>query len=329
MNIILAPKPKPNYHMKEFRPYPMAFYGKGSEYFKIQIVNTILCILTLGLYYPWAKEKDLKYLYSKSTFEETPFVFSGTGKEMFKGIIRALIILAVLYGVAMYLMMNDAPLWGALIIYGGILALLPLAIHGSYRYRMAKTSWKGIRFGYTGDRGQLVGLFFKGFFLTLLTLGIYGPWFTINLRRYVMSNITVGNARFTYTGDGSDYFWLNVKGYFLTLFTFGIYMFWWQKDQFEFFVNNLRLEQDEDAVFFTSKATGGGFAGLMIVNFLILVFTLGLGYAWVVTRSMEFVMNNIEAQGYYSFESLQQAQADYSDATAEDMADLLDFGFVI
>jgi uncharacterized membrane protein YjgN (DUF898 family) len=122
---------------------------------------------------------------------------------------------------------------------------------------------------------------------------------------------------------------LNLKGYFLSLISLGIYSFWWQKDLFEFFVNNLRLEQDEDAVFFRSTATGGGFAVLTIVNILILIFTLGLGYAWVVTRTMEFVMNNIEASGYYSFESLQQAQEDYSDATADDLADILDFGFVI
>ena len=315
--------------MKEYRSYPLAFYGKGSEYFKIQIVNTILKILTLGLYYPWAKEKNLKYLYSKNTFEDTPFVFSGTGKEMFKGYIKALIILAVIYGIFFYLFTNDHPGWALLVLYGGLLSILPLAIHGSYRYRMAKTSWKGIRFGYTGDRGELVGLFFKGVIFTFLTLGIYSAWFTNNLRRYLLSNVKVGNARFTYSGDGTDYFIMNLKGYFLTVITFGIYMFWWQKDQFEFFVNNLRLEQGDDAVFFRSKATGGGFAGLMIVNFLILIFTLGLGYAWVVTRTLEFVMNNIEAQGYYSFEELLQSEKDYSDATGDDMTDLLDFGFVI
>ena len=314
--------------MAEHRSYSLAFFGKGIEYFKIQIVNTILCILTLSLYYPWAKEKSLKYLYNKSIFDETPFVFSGTGKEMFKGYVKALAIIVILYGLFFFLMLNDMPGSAVLVMYGGILALLPLAIHGSYRYRMAKTSWKGIRFGYTGDRGTLVGIFFKGLFLTIITLGIYGAWFAIDLRRYLLSNVKVGNARFVYSGGGTDYFLLNLKGYFLSVITLGIYMFWWQKDQFEFFVNNLRLEQEGDAVFFQSKATGGGFAGLMIVNLLILVFTLGLGFSWVVTRNMDFVMRNIEVSGYYSFESLQQAQADYSDATGEDMADLLDIGVV-
>lgn len=315
--------------MKEFRSYPIAFFGKGAEYFKIQIVNVILSILTLGLYYPWAKEKSLKYLYSKNTFDGTPFIFSGTGKEMFKGFIKALVILALVYGAFIYLLMQKREGWAFLVFYGALLALIPLAIHGSYRYRMAKTSWRGIRFGYTGNRGELVRLFLKGLFLTLITLGIYSPWFIISLWRYIMSNVKVGNARFVYHADGADYFWLNFKGYLLTVFTLGIYMFWWQKEQFEFFVNNLRLEQGDDAVFFRSTATAGGFAELLIVNFLILIFTLGLGYAWVVTRTLDFVARNIEAQGYYSFEELQQAQADYSDATAEDMADLLDFGFVI
>jgi uncharacterized membrane protein YjgN (DUF898 family) len=315
--------------MKEHRSYALAFYGKGTDYFKLQVINTILNIVTLGFYYPWAKERSLKYLYSQNTFEQTPFVFSGTGREMFKGYIKALLVLIVLYAIAIILIINQMTVTGILVLYGGILTLMPLAIHGSYRYRMAKTSWKGIRFGYTGNRGQLVGIFFKGILFTILTLGIYAPWFTINLRRYLLSNVKVGNARFVYNASGSDYFILNLKGYLLTLLTLGIYFFWWQKEQFDFFVNHLRLEQEGDAVFFTSKATGGGFASLILGNLLILIFTLGLGYAWVVTRTLRFIMKNIEMNGYYSFESLQQAQNDYSDATGEDMSDILDFGFVI
>ena len=97
---------------------------------------------------------------------------------------------------------------------------------------------------------------------------------------------------------------------------------------FAFYVNNLRLEQEDDVIFFQSKATGSGFAGLIILNFLIVVFTFGLGYAWAMTRTMDFIMNNIEASGSLSIESLQQSQEEYSDATAEDMADMLDLGIV-
>lgn len=314
--------------MKEIRSYSLAFYGTGSEYFKILIVNTILTILTLGLYYPWAKEKKLKYLYSKHTFEETPFVFSGTGKEMFNGFIKAIAIFALLYALFIYLIFMGFTVAAIVSFYVALIMLVPFALHGAYRYRMSKTSWKGIRFGYNGERGELLGIFVKGFVLTVLTLGIYGAWFTTNVRRYILSNINVGNARFLFTGEGSEYFWMNIKGYILTLLTLGIYIFWCQKEQFEFLVSNMRLEQGDDVVFFNSKATGSGFASLMIINLLILVFTLGIGYAWVVARTMTFIMNNLEASGYYSLDSLIQSLEDYNDATAEDMADMLDIAII-
>jgi uncharacterized membrane protein YjgN (DUF898 family) len=220
------------------------------------------------------------------------------------------------------------PTAALLFFYAVLILLVPFALHGAYKYRMAKTSWKGIRFGYTGDRKELFGIFLKGFFLTIITLGIFSSWFTINIRRYIFSNIKAGNATFVYTGDGADYFWLNVKGRILTMLTLGVYIFWWQKDQFDFFVNNTRIEQDGDAVFLNSTATGKGFAGLMIVNLLIIVCTLGLGYPWALTRTMSFVMNNIEAAGYYSFDQLVQSQQEYSDATFEDMTELLDVGII-
>src|ERR1044072_4487921 len=106
--------------MQENRSYSLGFYGSGGDYFKILIVNSILSILTLGLYYPWAKEKKLKYLYSKNTFDETPFVFSGTGKEMFKGFIKAFGLLILLYAASFYLYMNGSVGSAFLLLYGSL-----------------------------------------------------------------------------------------------------------------------------------------------------------------------------------------------------------------
>jgi uncharacterized membrane protein YjgN (DUF898 family) len=109
--------------MQENRSYPLGFFGSGGDYFKILIVNTILSILTLGLYYPWAKEKRLKYLYSKSTFDETPFVFSGTGKEMFKGFIKAVGILILIYGIFLSLLFNGHTATALLFFYAALMGL--------------------------------------------------------------------------------------------------------------------------------------------------------------------------------------------------------------
>ena len=72
--------------------YNIEFFGKGSEYFSIMIVNWLLTIITLGLYYPWAKAKKLRYIYGQTALNSERFHFSGTGKEMFLGYIKVIII---------------------------------------------------------------------------------------------------------------------------------------------------------------------------------------------------------------------------------------------
>ena len=76
--------------MENRTEYQLAYQGKGIDLFRIGIVNFILSMLSLGLYYPWAKAKTLQYLYSQTTFEEQPFVFSGTGRECLKDLSKLL-----------------------------------------------------------------------------------------------------------------------------------------------------------------------------------------------------------------------------------------------
>ncbi len=309
------------------KSYQIAFTGNGITLFKISIVNLILTIVTLGLYYPWAKATSLSYLYSKSTLEMEPFAFSGTGKEMFVGFIRAFLILIGIVCIYTYISYSGYPFPAFLFYITALGFIIPFAIHGSLKYRSAKSSWRGIRFGYTGDRNELLKLCIKGFLYTIFSFGLYAAWFVTNIRQYVLGHLKMGNAEFEFKGDGTDYFVINFKGYFLTIFTLGIYSFWWQKDRFQFFVDNIRLKHHEDKVVFRSNATGGDFFGLIIVNALILFFTLGLGFPWVIIRNLEFGCRHIELNGNINLDQLQQEQGDYSDATGADMGDLLDFGF--
>jgi len=309
--------------------YALRFLGKGFELFKIQLVNLLLQIVTLGLYYPWAKANTLQYLYSHTTLQDHPFAFTGTGKQMFKGFIKAFFLMALILALSIYITVTFDQVWGLLTLYLFLFLLMPLAIHGSYRYRMANTRWKGIRFGYTGDRQELIKLFFSGILLTIITFGIYGPWFYMKLRTYIIENVRMGDARFSYSGKGGDFFVMNLAGYFLSIFTLGIYIFWWQRDIFRFFINNTRMHRNDQLVSFTATATAGGFFSLLIGNFFIVLFTLGLGLPWAITRSLTFVANNIAIAGDISLDEIEQQQEEFTDATGDDMADMLDFGFII
>jgi uncharacterized membrane protein YjgN (DUF898 family) len=309
--------------------YELDYQGKGEDLFGITIINWLLTVVTLGFYYPWAKAKKLQYLYSNTTLNNEPFAFHGTGKEMFKGFIKALLIFVALYGVLFLFVYLEMPGTGLLLFYLGFLAILPIAIHGAYRYRMSRTSWRGIRFGYRGDRKEFTLEFLKNIGLTIITLGIYGSWMSINLRKYIIGNIRFGNSEFEYDGDGAEYFVLNLKGYFLSIFTLGIYTFWWQKDLFDYYVNNLSLHKENEKLEFQSNVTGSGFFGLSIVNFFIVVFTLGLGYSWAITRSLKYLLSNIELEGNLNLDNITQTEANYNDATGEDLEDALDMDFVL
>ena len=319
--------------MEEILPekmqYKLDFKGKGETFFGIVMVNWLLTIVTLGIYYPWAKAKTLQFMFGQTTLNDDAFAFHGTGKEMFKGFIKVIILFAILFGILGLFIYLDMPSVGLISFYLIVIAIMPLAIHGSYKYRMSRTSWRGVRFGYRGDRSEFVKLFFKWIFYTVITLGIYGFWFKMNLRNNVLSNIRFGDAEMNYDGDGGDYLLMNIKGYFLSIITLGIYSFWWQKDIFEYYVNNLSLHKDDKRIEFTSTATGVDFMGLIIVNFLLLIFTLGLGYAWVVTRSMKFIFDHIELDGTIDLNTLQQTEENFNDATGDDISDFLDIDFIV
>jgi uncharacterized membrane protein YjgN (DUF898 family) len=64
---------------------PIAFTGSGSEYFRIWIVNLLLMLVTLGIYYPWAKARRLRYFMGNTLVGGQPLGFHGDPKKMFKG----------------------------------------------------------------------------------------------------------------------------------------------------------------------------------------------------------------------------------------------------
>lgn len=74
------------------------FEGNGTEYFKIWIVNILLTILTIGLYYPWAKVRNKRYFYANTTLEGRSFEYHATGRQLLVGYLIAMTLLIVYIG---------------------------------------------------------------------------------------------------------------------------------------------------------------------------------------------------------------------------------------
>jgi uncharacterized membrane protein YjgN (DUF898 family) len=307
------------------------FLGDGTDFFMLKLVNGILMGLSLGIYYPWAKAKKLVYLYSNTELDGTAFRFTGTGNEMFKGFIKVVGFVLVFY-IALFaaaFSRNETAIAAVTVIfYIAILFLIPFSIHGSLKYRLSRSFWGNIQFSYLGDRSALLKEFFTGFILTFLTFGFYGSWFAMKLRTYIIGHIRFGNASFSFNGQGKDYFLLNLKGIFLTIITIGIYYFWFYKDVIKFLADHTKLEQEGREVSFKSEIEGIDFLVLSLTNLLILVFTFGIGLAWVEVRTLKFLFERMEIQGEFNPLSLVSVDDDYKDATGDDMADMLDINLI-
>ena len=210
----------------------IAFTGSGSEYFRIWIVNLLLMLVTLGIYFPWAKARRLRYFMGNTLVGGQPLGFHGDPKKMFKG--YALVgILFALYSVAGEFS-NTAGLVALVLVAG----LWPALFKSSMQFRMANTSWRGLRFRFHGDlQGAyraVLPLFLPGLVLVgglafvsdetappqwygFLALGVMvatlaiGPWLLWNLKQYQHNHYSLGHLQTTFKATVGSFYLLALK----------------------------------------------------------------------------------------------------------------------
>ena len=304
------------------------FYGKGGDLFGIMIANTFLTLFTLGLYYPWARVKMLKYMYQSTELNESRFAFHGTGPEIFKGFIKAYGLIILIYGLFYGMLYAGMPIVAIIFFFVAIMLFTPIAIHGSLKYRMSRSSLKGIYFSYNGTLPDMIKVVFSGFFLTMITFGLYSAWFRVSLMKQMFNNIKYGNVSLKFTGDGADLFTTFIKGYFLTIFTLGIYFFRFMAQMQNFVISHLELEQGEKRGVFYSTLNGWDFFKLLFVNGLIITFTLGLGYPWVIARSISLIYSKIELVDDLDWDSIEQEASGTASATGDILTEGLDLQII-
>jgi len=124
------------------------FTGSGSEYFRIWIVNLLLMLVTLGFYYPFAKARRLRYFHANTVIGEHALGFHGDPMKMLRGYLLMLVF-GICYGGAGYFSPMAAAVAALLLA-----ALWPALWRASLRFRLANTSWRGLRLRFTGGTAE-------------------------------------------------------------------------------------------------------------------------------------------------------------------------------
>ncbi len=145
---------------------PLRFVGSGSEYFRIWIVNLLLTLVTLGLYYPFAKVRRLRYFHGATEVGGHPMSFHADPWKMLRGYLLVLVMFGAYAGAGHF-----SPVAGAVAFV--IVALLwPALWHSSLRFRLANTGWRGLRLHFTGTLGGAYRALAPGFVLAALAVGV-------------------------------------------------------------------------------------------------------------------------------------------------------------
>ncbi|MBI3458427.1 MAG: DUF898 domain-containing protein [Candidatus Rokubacteria bacterium] len=303
----------------------LSFHGAGGSLFGIHLVNLLLTLVTLGVYYFWGKTKVRRYLWSQTEFDGDRFAYHGTGKELLIGALKAILVFgvpSVLLNVVPALGWGVAAKVGAgVAAYALFLVFFPLAIVGARRYRLSRTSWRGIRFSFRGRAADFIKLFTGGALLSLVTLGLYYPYFVARRHAFLVSHAYYGNERFGFDGRGRDLFRIYAWVLLLSLPTLGLYWFWFQARKQRYLWDHTSVGTAR----FHSTVTGRDLFVLTLVNVLLLIPTLGLAAPWVIVRNARFACRYLTLEGAVDLARIQQ-EAQLASATGEALAGFLDTG---
>lgn len=309
---------------------PMArgdFHGKGGDLFLLWLANGVLTLLTLGIYFAWGKVRLFKFFYSNIEFAGSRFRFTGTGKEIFLGALKALCALIPLYG-ALGLSQWASKAFGVPIFgfvsmaafFAIFIFLSQYAVFASMRYRASRTRFREIAFRLDGDAWLFARGAFPRLLLVLVTLGIAAPLYTHWKIGRIYNNLTFGSLAFEWDAKAGEYWRMVMKGVFLSILTGGIYYFFWVPKWWAFVRGHLSV----GGCRFRGDIKPEAFFLLTITNMLLVMCTLGIGAAWAMTRTMKFFLTRLSLEHPSRLEDSIQIARQKVAAGGEAIADAMD-----
>jgi len=213
--------------MKPSKPkkYDLVYDGKTGSIYKIVLLDLLLRIITLNIYSFWGKTRFRKYVVSHHSLGGDRFEYTGTGGELFKGFLKVLPILVILFAPLAFL--EAYPVLA--IFYIPLIYCYGIAVYGATRYRYSRSRWRGIRGYLDGSTTGYANLAFGRMLLNIVTLGFAIPASDIAKHKYIMNNSYFGNVKAEFNGDSKVLFGAYMKSIFLIfllmiLFLGGIFL---------------------------------------------------------------------------------------------------------
>lgn len=283
-------------------------YAVGSDLLRLFIMNVLLGMLTLGVYRFWGKTRVRQYLWSRVSFDNEGFEYTGRGSELFRSFLGALGILACLITTSEgleYGLLLVAPGFERTVTVAFSLALYLLAGLSAYsaqRYLLSHTCWRSIRFGLSGSSGTYAKKLLYTQLLNVLTLGLYTPFRRNQLMSYRLNNTWFGSEQLVYDGKGQDLFHHFLLTYLLMIPTFGFVWFWYKAEEYRYIAAHTQLQNAR----FAATVSARQLMHLTLGNWLLLACTVGLAYPLVLLRKARVLCLHLVVDGPVAYEAITQ-----------------------
>jgi uncharacterized membrane protein YjgN (DUF898 family) len=165
------------------------FTGSSDEFFRIWIVNTLLTIVTLGIYNAWSKVRIRQYFYANTLLDGHAFEYLGDPISILKGNILVGILTLAYFG-----MQQVAPLYSFLVLLVAA-PIFPWIIHKSARFLASHSAYRNIRFRFHGTLADAYKYYLLWPLTIPLSLGLMFPAVIHKQRQYLYNNAAFGGLR--------------------------------------------------------------------------------------------------------------------------------------
>jgi len=176
----------------QVQEHRFSFTGTGAEYFRIWIVNLVLTILTLGIFSAWAKVRRLQYFYRNTHMGGSSFDYHGSPIAILKGRIIGLLLFAAYT----FSFKFNPLLWLCVVLCIGL--IMPYLLATSFRFRLYNSSYRGLRFGFTGSVGGAYGVFLGLPLAAMFTMYLLAPLAHHRIKAYQHNNSRFGQTPFSF-----------------------------------------------------------------------------------------------------------------------------------
>jgi len=182
------------------------FTGTSGEYFGIWIVNTLLKILTLGVYSAWAKVRKRRYFYGSTSLGGASFDYLADPKILFRGW-----VVAALFFMVYSISGKTAPQMSGLLWIAFFIGM-PWLVVRSRTFNLRNSDHRNIRFTFNPDYRESFVVFAGIPILLPFTLGLIFPYMIYRQKKFLVENSGYGRTRFAFDASASEFYTLFLKG---------------------------------------------------------------------------------------------------------------------